>query len=847
MSSIRIGIALFWSLFLGTGGVSAQCQPGWLPGQSVAGASGQVTSLASWDPDGLGPQPELLVAGGSFVTNEGNATIASWDGVRWTTLGNFNDNRVMVAGSSLYSTSGASGTIFRRWNGTAWDTLGQQFNSKVWSAIEFEGDLIVGGDFVRIGNSTIVRGLARWNGQAWVSVGTGVTGRVRALTEFRGELIAAGDFTSPGNKIAAWNGSQWRPLGGGIAGLNVVRSLAVFNDSLYACGQFASAEGRYCSNIARWDGAAWHPVQGGIGNGLVDEASSMAVFQNGLIVGGRFDTVSLLPIRGIARWDSEVWSDLAGGISAASSYSVDPHVEALTLFRGRLVAGGRFSVAGGRGASCLALWDGTAWEPLSSGIGRATEIGSSVPTTAASLLTLGGHLFANGRFEVMGGIPAPWIARWNGSTWAPISPSPPIADTVTVFGGELVAAGQFTAADDVAVSNIAAWNGTRWRSLGNSLAYPQRPTALGSFSNELIAATDRAIWAWDGNSWRALTSIGDTNAVFAIHEHGGSLFVGGSFQLINGTVGGRIARWDGTNWHQVGAGVAASSTFSSIYSIASYGGLLIVGGSFTRAGDLPAQNLASWDGTQWRQFAGGANDVVSRLRVVDGLLYAMGSFTTIGGVACARVAVWDGVRWTSLGGGVGGRALDVARFGAEIVVAGGFQTAGGATSNGIARWSTTGVPWIANQDGELVGASGSERSLSVVAAEGYGDLIYRWRRNGIPLSDRPASSNSAAILGSDSPTLTLTGVRVLDQGSYDCVVSNPCGQVISNPATLTVTHLCPPDCNGDGNLDCDDLADFINAYFADEPRPAFVDFNQDSESNGDDLADFINAYFLGCL
>lgn len=55
---------------------------------------------------------------------------------------------------------------------------------------------------------------------------------------------------------------------------------------------------------------------------------------------------------------------------------------------------------------------------------------------------------------------------------------------------------------------------------------------------------------------------------------------------------------------------------------------------------------------------------------------------------------------------------------------------------------------------------------------------------------------------------------------------------------------CAADFNGDGELNSDDLADFINCFFA-VPACNGADFNGDGDANGDDLADYINAFFAG--
>ncbi len=56
--------------------------------------------------------------------------------------------------------------------------------------------------------------------------------------------------------------------------------------------------------------------------------------------------------------------------------------------------------------------------------------------------------------------------------------------------------------------------------------------------------------------------------------------------------------------------------------------------------------------------------------------------------------------------------------------------------------------------------------------------------------------------------------------------------------------VCRADLNGDGNLDPDDLADYIACYFT--PPCDQADFDGSGTVDPDDLADYIAAYFSGC-
>jgi len=56
---------------------------------------------------------------------------------------------------------------------------------------------------------------------------------------------------------------------------------------------------------------------------------------------------------------------------------------------------------------------------------------------------------------------------------------------------------------------------------------------------------------------------------------------------------------------------------------------------------------------------------------------------------------------------------------------------------------------------------------------------------------------------------------------------------------------CAPDFNADGNLDPDDLSDYIACYFEMPPCPR-ADYNSDFNTDPDDLSDYIADFFNGC-
>ncbi len=77
-------------------------------------------------------------------------------------------------------------------------------------------------------------------------------------------------------------------------------------------------------------------------------------------------------------------------------------------------------------------------------------------------------------------------------------------------------------------------------------------------------------------------------------------------------------------------------------------------------------------------------------------------------------------------------------------------------------------------------------------------------------------------------------------GANNCLGTAP---TESGQAFLRVRLTCPVDFNSDGNIDPNDLADYIACYFT--PGCTQADFNRDGNADPDDLADYIATYFGG--
>ena len=84
-----------------------------------------------------------------------------------------------------------------------------------------------------------------------------------------------------------------------------------------------------------------------------------------MYAGGAFTTVGGVPANTIARWDGNSWSALGSGIDRSFP---SPYVNALAVLGSNVYAGGAFTTAGGLPANYIAKWDGSNWSALGSGV-----------------------------------------------------------------------------------------------------------------------------------------------------------------------------------------------------------------------------------------------------------------------------------------------------------------------------------------------------------------------------------------------------------------------------------------------------------------------------------------------
>ncbi len=319
-----------------------------------------------------------------------------------------------------------------------------------------------------------------------------------AVAEYRGDLYVGGEFTRAGESavsmLARFDGSTWHPVLGpwrpaaAVAQFRGVKALQVFDDALFVAGAFT---GDGDAAVLRWDGTtATAPSMGPSGVALAFAEHAGALYVGGYLRhhgGNTTPTCEDFSDRDVLRWGGTGWTHLYRGFRGVDgSTSGLAHVSCMTSYTGALVLAGNFTwiydcmgspqQIQSHGAGPVAQWDGVDWEWL-----------ARVPAVH-DLVAYGGNLVLAGAFTEIAGAAAQNIARYDGSAWHPLGDGVnDVAYDLQVYNGHLIVAGAFTVAGGQAAPRIARWNGTAWSSLGDGMT-GEAVTALGIYEGDLIAA-----------------------------------------------------------------------------------------------------------------------------------------------------------------------------------------------------------------------------------------------------------------------------------------------------------------------------------------------------------------------
>lgn len=338
-----------------------------------------------------------------------------------------------------------------------WDSLscGIQGGDPYCMYADSADNFVYIGGFFPVSGSSMVGGLVRWDGSSFDAMNyTGMDRYVRAITRFNDTIYAAGQFWSIDQHIAKWNGSSWDSIGrvnnGGAF------NLVPFNNELYAVGVFDSINNSGGNNIVKWNGASWSNLKDTTFNGII---TSMAVFGGEIYIGGNFYNISK-NIWKIMKWNGTNYVPLSGGGIVGGGDQIDDMV----VYDNELYVSGTFKKSSGNVGNYIQKWDGTSW----------TEVGGGVMGLSGGngqihdMKTFGNDLYVVGVFSTAGGVPAQFVAKWDGTDWCGFGSTFNNILTALCFkNGELYVGGGFDTVDTDNVNHVAKWIGASLDTCGH--------------------------------------------------------------------------------------------------------------------------------------------------------------------------------------------------------------------------------------------------------------------------------------------------------------------------------------------------------------------------------------------
>lgn len=336
-------------------------------------------------------------------------------------------------------------------------------------------------------------------------------------------------------------------------------------------------------------------------------------------------------------------------------------VDNFELFNNELYATGFFTNLCGTANNHIVKWDGSAWQP----------VGTGFPNAGHQLKYLGNHLYFVGYEPTV--TDSNWVYRFDGVNFNPLGEGVYLTNAVSggsqtvnlyaveEFNGNVVACGEFNRVGNKAISGIMQWDGSVWDSLGSGLSGNIVGTAPVMYPHDMC-------------------------------HLGTDLIVAGNFLKAGGITVNGIARWDGSQWHNLGAGFNGT-----VYGTCVFNGELYAGGDFTMSGSTPLKCIAKWNGTAWvdpgfRMYYNNSAyySFVHTLKVLNSKLYISGGFDRVVQGSTIHlgqgICAFDGTNIDTLSGGTPNREIEgIAYYNGEIYAGGGINN----SNSYIAKYTST--------------------------------------------------------------------------------------------------------------------------------------------------------------
>lgn len=274
----------------------------------------------------------------------------------------------------------------------------------------------------------------------------------------------------------------------------------------------------------------------------------------------------------------------------------------------------------------------------------AWTLGPPMNGPVRSIMRYHDTLFVAGDFDQVNGAFTSSLAYRANGAWHSAGVFDYGVVTLKVIDNELYALGTFTTVNGEPCKGLVRRAGNGWECMGldcnTCFAYD-----LVKYQGHLVVS---GTLTWPGYQhirqlvdgvWLPVGAgiLGGLSAGGPLAVYQGDLYLGGLIMQNAGNPGHALMRWDGAAWHQVGQGLQDASGTSSlsfnVEALLVHDDKLFCTGFFAYAGYVPADHIATWDGTQWCSVGGVFGESVpTAMAVYNDTLY----------IGCGLQSVVDG-------------------------------------------------------------------------------------------------------------------------------------------------------------------------------------------------------------
>lgn len=347
-------------------------------------------------------------------------------------------------------------------------------------------------------------------------------------------------------------------------------------------------------------------------------------------------------------------------------------------------------------------WDGT---PISIiGKGWSAPFYSRGPSSLVSNLKAApGGFIATGEFSGADEITSALVARWSGAAWSSQLSGFRIGNGWVVaalpFGESVIVGGLFDSVSSIPCANVARWSGAAWQCMEAGLS---TITALADWNGSILAAAaDEGILSWNGSKWTRMGSR-MSGVVSRMETIGGKIWIAGDFTMAEGNAVQNLAVWNGAEWKKP----HPATTIDPVRDLAWAGSEVFIIQNHDVTVGLDTQTVRKWDGLKWEYCGFSQNMAIKQSLSADSQnVYLVGSTANIYALGFAKGTDMSGVmvsKWISNGfqtvatAGIDGDIFTAAISGGDLILGGAFSRVGAIRADNLVRWNGSGFQALSN-------------------------------------------------------------------------------------------------------------------------------------------------------